>query len=205
MKQNTSIGLDRKLFRFGPSFRGGSTGLRLANREAVLPEGQKTLGPPWGEHGFPEFSERPVLRPEKKSYKRPPKDLEQFQGYWLVSERLKRVLEATDPGAVAFAPCDVYYISGKPIEENFYLADVIRELDALDEAASTVKIVRYGDDKVYDLSGTLDLKFDLTIVGDSHIFWQRHMPEVICDSTLREACVSAGIKDPEVFSGISSK
>lgn len=64
-----------KFFEFGPTYRGGRHGLELDNKEAVLLPGQLVLGPPLGQHGFPSFRETPRLRPNKKAYDRPPRDL----------------------------------------------------------------------------------------------------------------------------------
>jgi Immunity protein family (Imm11) len=77
--------------------------LELENADKVLLPGRVLLGPPLGRHGFPGFSETPRFRPNKQEYDRPPRDLEQFDHYWLVSQRLKDVLEAVDPEAVMFA------------------------------------------------------------------------------------------------------
>lgn len=103
-------------------------------------------------YGFPEFPEDPILRPEKQQYDRPPKDLEQFDLYWIISQRLRDVLEAIDPTGVTFADCEVFYISGKPVEPKYYLCDVIREINALDETASKVAVRYIDGEKFYSLA-----------------------------------------------------
>jgi hypothetical protein len=129
-----------KFFLFGPTFRGGDHGLELENEKDFLAPGRVTLGPPViGGFGFPPFPRVPQLKPDKQHYDRPPKDLEQFDHYWLVSQRLKDVMQATDAEGVEFADCDVYHISGKPIEPKHYLCDVVRALDAVDESASDIR------------------------------------------------------------------
>lgn len=176
--------------------------MELENADKVLLPGRVLLGPPLGRHGFPGFSETPRFRPNKQEYDRPPRDLEQFDHYWLVSQRLKDVLEAVDPEAVMFADCIVCHISGKPVEPRHYLCDIVREIDALDEEASTVRIEYEQGVKLYDLSRKSKLIFNESIVGEAHIFRQKHMGGVIGDASLRSACVAAGIKDQNLFSDV---
>jgi hypothetical protein len=195
-----------KHFEFGPTYRGGRHGLELENKEAVLLPGQIIIGPLPGHFGFPLYSETPRLRPNKKTYDRPPRDLEQFGDYWLVSQRLKDVLEAVDPEGVAFAECEVFYISGKPVEPKHYLCAVIRELDALDEAESDAKVmIEPSGWKYYSALGSRRLIFREDVVGSAHIFRQKHMAKVICDAELRNACLAAGIKDPHLFTDASAR
>ncbi|MBB3149878.1 hypothetical protein FHS21_006335 [Phyllobacterium trifolii] len=200
MQKHKKLG---KFFQFGPTFRGGNHGLELQNPEQILLPGRLLLGPPIGKRGFLPYPEVPQFRPAKKEYDRPPRDLEQYDHYWLVSQRLKDVLTTVDPDGVAFADCLVTYISGKPIEPRHYLCDVIRVIDALDEPASTVRFDYEQGIKLYDLSRTHSLIFDETVVGNAHIFRQAGMGGVIGDAFLRTACINAGIKDPHLFWDLS--
>jgi Immunity protein family (Imm11) len=201
LRKYTRLG---KHFEFGPTYRGGCHGLELENKEALLLPGQRLLGPPPGQYGFPLFPETPRLRPDKKEYDRPPRDLEQFDNYWLVSQRLKDVLEAVDPQGVAFAECEVFYISGKPMELKHNLCDVIREIDALDEEESDIRIrFEPSGRKVYDPRGSKRFIFKEDIIGSAHIFRQKGMFKIVCDALLRDACRAAGIKDPHLFEDAS--
>ncbi|QKC81762.1 DUF1629 domain-containing protein [Mesorhizobium sp. NZP2077] len=122
----------------------------------------------------------------------------------MVSERLKTALEETDKEAVVFAECEVYHISGKPIEPKHYLCDVTREIDAVDEASSTLKIEYHQGVKIYDLSGRSILNLKLESVGSAHIFRLKNTALVVCDASVRDTCIAAGIKDPELFTDISA-
>lgn len=69
-----------------------------------------------------------------------PEDLEGgFSGYWLVSERLRRVMEAVDSEAFAFANAD-YRLADGSKGPTVFLCDVVRVIDALDEQSSQLTI-----------------------------------------------------------------
>lgn len=66
----------------------------------------------------------------------PPQDLEGgLSGYWLVSERLRQVMDEIDPDAFVFADTDYRFEDGSK-GPTYFLCDVVRTLDALDEEAS---------------------------------------------------------------------
>ena len=90
--------------------------------------------------GFPPLRETPrlVYYPSEGW---PPEDLEAgMSGYWLVSGRLREVMAAVDPGAFAFRETD-YRLADGAMGGPYFLCDVIRTIDALDEAASQLKII----------------------------------------------------------------
>jgi hypothetical protein len=126
-------------FEIGPTFSGGPLGLELINKHKFIVPPRLILGPKPGEkYGLPDFPELPIFQPIKKNYGRPPKDLEIFGEYWIVSQRFRDVLIEIDPDGVEFADCAVFHPSGKPVEPNHYLCAVIREVDAFDESSSKV-------------------------------------------------------------------
>jgi Protein of unknown function (DUF1629) len=127
-----------------------------------------------------------------------PRDLNLYGAYWLVSERLKDVLEAVDPAAFEFVDCDFTLPDGSK-GPHYYLADVVRVLDALDEEASQFK-TRYDRDhrtnqtiKYYSFTGRTSLAFREQIVGDVHIFRTPYSSTEFCDGVLKAACKMAGI------------
>ena len=73
-----------------------------------------------------------------------PRELEQYSGFWLVSERMKDVLEDVDPGVCAFVRCELILAGGNK-GPAYRLCDVQRILDALDEVQSHVRVNRQGD------------------------------------------------------------
>jgi Protein of unknown function (DUF1629) len=114
---------------------------------------------------------------------------------WIVSEPLKQVFLAVDPTAFAFAACDVTLWDGSP-GPQYHLCNVVREPDALDEAASKVKI-RPGDyvtGRYHDRSGWASLMFRPEAVGSAHIFASPCSADVFCDRVMRDAVVRAGLK-----------
>src|SRR5262245_4039646 len=74
---------------------------------------------------------------------RPPSDCDWYRGYWIVSDKLKAVLNAVDPDACAFVKCDVRHAQGKATDGGYWLMDIVRNLDAVDESASRRLNIRY--------------------------------------------------------------
>ena len=186
----------RKFYLMGPDFGTGSrVGWEMENLQMLL-EGRRVLGPPRGSRGIAEFPEPPRLLIDR-SIGRAPRDVEQYHEYWLVSDRLKESLAEIDPEGVVFVRCDVFNRDGTkgPI---YWLTDVVRVLDAVDEDASRVRIKYYPEDnnrKVYSLLGGANLVFKERDVGTAHIFRMRYSePYVICRQELRDACKKAGLK-----------
>ena len=68
-----------------------------------------------------------------------PRDLEELAGIWVVSDPLKQLFEQMDAEAFAFVACDFSLADGSP-GPQYYLGNVLRGLDALDEASSRVRI-----------------------------------------------------------------
>ncbi|CAD0331326.1 hypothetical protein CFBP498_22010 [Xanthomonas hortorum pv. vitians] len=184
-----------EFFHLQPDVRRGGKGhgVVFENREALLTPPRLILRPKDG--GFPALREVPrlVYHPSEGV---PPEDLEGgFSGYWLVSERLRRVMEAVDPGAFAFVETD-YRLADGSKGPNVYLCEVIRTLDALDEDASMLKI-EVSDDfeegKYYDLTGEIRLAFKRDVLGDAHVFRLAFHGGVFCDRLFKDAVEAAGI------------
>jgi hypothetical protein len=184
--------------------RGGSGhGVIFENEDKLITPPRLILWPEGG--GFPPLRETPrlVLDPKRGP---PPEDLEGgLSGYWMVSERLKNVFEAVDPEGFAFVECD-YRLADGSKGPRYFLCDVVRTLDALDEENSKLNIKisdDYSEGKFYSFAGGISLAFRKDIIGDAHVF---HMPfsgnYVICDRTLREAVQAAGMSIGKKSNGL---
>jgi hypothetical protein len=184
----------RKFYVIGPSLRaGGASGYEIEN-EGKLLEGRLALGPPPGRRGFPDYPEPPRLRIDKKLGSRPPGDLQVYGEYWLISDAMKTMLETCDPDACAFVKCDVQPAEAAP-GSGFWLCDVVRVLDALEESASKVEIGHEADGKRYSFVGRTSLIFKEDVIARARIFRMAHMePTIICDQQLKDACKTAGLK-----------
>ncbi|WP_163264245.1 DUF1629 domain-containing protein [Chelativorans alearense] len=193
-----------KYFVFGPDIRGGGTGhgVIFENEQNLLTPPRLIVRPEEG--GFPVLREKPRLRYVPKEGKMP-RDLEGgLSGYWMVSERLKQIFERVDPKGFAFAACDFVLPDGSN-GPQYYLCDVTRTLDALDEEASTVRIqIEPSGSKIFRaLVGMTRLTFRQDIVGDAHVFVQPNLTtDPICDSALRDACKAAGLGKKDGLKGI---
>lgn len=175
-----------------PDMRGPEGhGMVFENEDALTGIGCGILRPEPG--GFPPLKETPRLRYHKS--KGPlPNDLDaDFSGYWLVSQPLKQVFESVDAEAFAFAPVDFILDDGSQGPPH-YLCDVIREIDALDEAASTVRVLTegYPNGKYYSLTGGANLAFIKEIIGPAHVFRNPYAADVFCDRLMRDALIENG-------------
>lgn len=175
--------------------KGGSPGLELVNQQVLLATtGRGVLGPPSGQRGFPDYPEPPHFRLNRK-LGRDLRDLEQYGEYWLVSAKLKDLLEAMAPQACAFCPCLTSLVDDSPGPE-YFLCDVLQVLDSVDETRSkvTVKYTKSGR-KTYQMSGLVSLVFNLEVTHDHHLFRPAYLTqEVICDDELKRACKAASLK-----------
>jgi hypothetical protein len=185
----------RKFYKMDLDLRvRGRAGYRLEN-ESVLLQGQRLLSPPAGRRGFPDYPEPPRFLFDKE-LGHFPRDLELCHSFWLISDRMKAVLETVDLEGLAFLRCEVRLANGEPGPVS-WLCDVLRILDAIDEAASRVQIkyLPQYDAKVYQLAGGANLVFREDVVGAAHIFRLAHLrPASFCDQQIKDACKAAGLK-----------
>jgi hypothetical protein len=180
--------------------RRGKPGFLLENRSSLVPDQKARLLPP-GRRGFRDYREVPRFLFDKK-IGRSPLDLEQFYAYWLVSGRTKSVFEAVDPAGFTFLACDVRMPSGDYDRSRYWLCDVVRVLDALDDARSSLTIgIRedkaYSDfgKKYYSMAGGCQLLFRDDAISDAHVFRMEYLHAVvISDQTMKDACKAARLK-----------
>ncbi|MFK3845877.1 imm11 family protein [Stenotrophomonas sp. NPDC078853] len=192
-------------FMFGPESESNRRfrGAHLENIQQPQVAQRLILRPDAG--GFPPLNGVPrvVFDPSEGPA---PRDLEGgFGGYWLVSERLQRAMSVVDPEAFAFVECEVRLADGSAGPRRF-LCDVVREVDALDEEASQLRI-KVDDDyvrgKFYSLGGGARLVFKRDILAGAHVFLTPFNPSAFCDRTFRSAVQAAGISLDAGVSGIS--
>ncbi|MBD8637667.1 DUF1629 domain-containing protein [Stenotrophomonas sp. CFBP 13725] len=193
-----------EFFKLRPdAARGGKGhGVVFTNEDALLTPPRIILQPEGG--GFPLLRETPLLiyRPQEGV---PPQDLEGgLSGYWLVSERLRRVIETVDSGAFAFAAVD-YRLEDGSKGPTYFLCDVARTLDALDEESSQLKIIisdDYEAGKYYRLTGDVRLAFKREVLGSAHVFKLPFHGGVFCDRFFKEAVEAAGIVTARASNGV---
>ena len=183
----------RKFYWCEPDSTRRPPGLIFENEEKLCLPGTRVFG--MGNiriRGFPPMSEPPLFR-YSKEFGRKPLDLELELGYWIVSRRTKEVFEATDPDAFIFVACKTIIEEVEAVGD-FWLCDVVRILDALDEP-KTNPIVYENGSRHYGFIGFENLYFQEDIVGQSHVFRMMYSwSNVICDERLRSACKNAGLK-----------
>jgi hypothetical protein len=167
-------------------------GLQMENFDA-LGVG-RVLVSPRAKRSFPPLAETPRLLIDK-SLGRPPVDWELFDDFHLVSDRMKRVLEAVDGEGVAFLRCETRSLNGGPAPV-YWLCDVIRMLDVVDEEKSDLRILEDGTDyRHYDPMAISSYVFREEAIGSAHIFRLRFLrSNIICDQAMKDACRAAGLR-----------
>ncbi len=170
------------------------SGWEVINETAVSPGGGGIYRRPEGRRGFRNYATTPILRFDTR-LGRAVRDMEPIGQFWLVSDRAKAVLEQVDSDAFAFLECRVELRDGSE-GPRYWLCDVVRVLDALNEAESEVRVsANDRGEKVYDMMGMEKWIFNEDIVGSHHIFRMNfHEFTIICDDALRDACKAAGLK-----------
>lgn len=182
--------------------RGKGHGGVFENEDALLATPRLILLPKAG--GFPPLRETPRLVYRERQGV-PPQDLEGgLSGYWLVSEHLRQVMEEIDPVAFVFADTD-YRLEDGSKGLTYFLWDVVRTLDALDEEASQLDIVisdEYKAGKYYRLTGDVRLAFKREVLGSAHVFRLPFHGGVFCDRTFKDAAEAAGIVTAKRSNGL---
>lgn len=87
---------------------------------------------------------------------------------WFVSDRLKQLLEQIDPQAFEFAATQVDYSTFEEPGPAYWLCNLVRRLDCIDDEKSKVTFQTQVDFKAYDLF--IDVKMRPEVVGDAHAF-----------------------------------
>ncbi|MGO1072126.1 DUF1629 domain-containing protein [Lysobacter sp. CA199] len=191
MQTNTQrVPKQGKFFIIDTDIRGEGPGhgVVIANEHKLLSPPRLIIRPESG--GFPAMPEKPhlVYDPDAGDM---PRDLEaSLSGYWLVSEPLKNVLETVDPQGFAFVACDFTLPDGTPGPQRF-LCDVVRELDAVDEERSRLRVVmsdEYDNGKYYRLGGNVNLVFKSDVLDAAHVFRTPYSGDfVFCDWVTRNS------------------
>jgi len=107
---------------------------------------------------------------------------------------MKSVLGAVDRDGVAFLRCETRSLSGDA--PAYWLCDIIRVLDAIDEEKSNVEILYDGTDfRQYDNMAISSVVFSEEAIGSAHIFRPRFLEtRIICDQAVKDACKAAGVR-----------
>ncbi len=175
-----------------PDMRGGGrgNGVEFENEKNVPFPAH--MSQPSERGGLAELKETPRLRYDSRIGDMPNDMHSGFKGYWLISEPLKQIFQSMDPAGFSFVKCSFLLEDGSEASPH-YLCEVVRMLDAIDEAASKVKVLTgYPNGKYYRLAGGANLAFRKNIVGSAHIFRTPYSSEAFCDRLLRDTLIEHG-------------
>lgn len=190
----------RKFYVMDFGYRGGPPAMVLENLDVLAPK--TGVLDPFPGRGFPNYPESPrfVFGGTRD---RAPRDLEMYHHYWLVSDRTKAVFESIDPVAFAFVACDIRLAKGQYDGPGYWLCDVVRVLDAVDETQSRLDVGIRDDPDYRDFGkkyywvvvpGGARLAFRDEVIGSAHAFRMAYMEAtVICDDILKNACKESGL------------
>lgn len=169
--------------------------LGLPSGEPGLPLGTpfSALGTSLRPHVFPSFSERPRFLIDLGKG-RAPRHLEMKGSLWLVSDRFKMVAETFDPGGLIFSEVELVFSDGTP-SPKYWLCDVIRVLEVVDEEKSDFKKIYYDEtDWTYSFAGG-HLVIDKKSAGSAKVFRVAHMDIIcVCTSEFKVALEQQGIR-----------
>ena len=160
---------ERKFFIVTQRAGTRGAGYRLLNENELFENKRRALTPPIGRRGFEEYLATPTFMYDRKLG--PIEwDFKILSGYWFISDRMKGVMEFVDQEAFAFLKCKVLMPDGSD-GPPYWLCDVVRVLEALDEEKSAIKIRTASDgSKVYGMMGNSRLIFKEELIGSCHVF-----------------------------------
>jgi hypothetical protein len=181
----------RKLYTIRGSTASRASGFEVLNGDKLVEGGAARFLPVVP---LQDYLERPVFLADAK-LGRIHRDFEVYSGYWLISEQMKSVLQVVDSRAFVFLECDIRSPEGTR-QPARWLCDVVRVLDAVDEAQSTVRVgISDNGGKYYRLDGSEKLVFKESVVAGAHVFRMKYFePRIICDEELKRACKLADLK-----------
>jgi hypothetical protein len=188
--------------------RGGAPGLKLLNYDTVQKDhkgicpvpswlNDVTASPSGGPWRFPVFVETPRFLFDRK-LGRPPRDVENIDGFWIVSSEMKAVLETVDPEACEFRPSETILNSGDAGPERWLCTITRAFLGAVDLEATEDLLVGRNPNGSISYTPTLrtKLRFNHDVVGSAHLFHVVGIPWrfIYCDKIVKDACKVAGLK-----------
>ncbi len=145
-------------YRISSDFtRGGPPGWKFLNYDTLQkdhsgitpsdgwPDGYLQL--PRGPWRFPDYVDTPRFLIDRK-LGRPPRDLEDIDGIWIISAAMKAVLETIDPTACEFRRCETFLVSNVPGPETWLCSVTRAFVGAVDPEASEYLDVTVGCDRL---------------------------------------------------------
>jgi Protein of unknown function (DUF1629) len=181
----------RKYFLFEPDLgRSGALRPRWINEKELKIGLRATVRKPFSNM---QFSQAPKLTFDRKTSRGVMLDAYRTIDFWIVSERLKAVLEQIDPEAFAFVRAEVEYKNFDSPGPDYWFADIVRILDCVDEENSDIKYQAGASPKNYLRLINAVMKAD--VVGSAHFFRLEYSPHMeITDDVAVKTLRKEGVK-----------
>lgn len=160
----------------------GYIGVEVIDRDEILNSGNRFISPiAYGKRGLSHIREDAEINfLYRKKLGRKPRDLDDFENCWLVSDSCARFLMEWTPDTFDFRAGTLSFEDGSA-PRKVWLCDVVRAFDAIDRQRSKVE---FADPmkRLYKVAGRYDLVFDRETVRGSRIFRDKHVPVIAyCD------------------------
>ncbi len=109
----------------------------------------------------------------------------------LVSGKVRGLIEEQEPGLHQFFPVEVTVTRKKVPVDPMYILNICTRLDAVNRTATTKPFVR---NRAWTLGDPGEIVFDLAKIGESKMWHDRHIYDVLFISDeLKEVFVAAGL------------
>jgi hypothetical protein len=146
------------------------------------------------------LSETPIFQFRNRSFAKSLQDFEISGGPWLVSQRMKDLLDAFDPESFDAVLCKTLLKKGDPGPDH-WLLNVTRVVDAIDTERSVFKTVDLGNGKIfYDFLGLATRRYREDIDPKLHIFRTFHCEfDILVDNEFRHMCKTEKITGVQFY------
>ncbi|WP_225881602.1 imm11 family protein [Rhizobium phaseoli] len=149
---------------------------------------------PRGPWTLPDYLEPPHFVFDRR-LGRPPHDSGMRDGLFLISAKMKSLLEELAPDAWDYRPCSTSYRNGQPAPE-LWIGSVVRAFkEAVDLENSNIKVSAYGLYLPPMYPQKMELALKSEVIGSANCFRLREYPiSAFCDDNFRERCKEAGLR-----------
>jgi hypothetical protein len=203
VKAGANSGSAPQYFRLQGDRRRQALGFEIVNLKALQANGKGLVAdPPWkagvspvdpngGPWRIPDFLERPGIVYDA-NFNYAPRDSEGGNNAWIVSERLKAIVECLAPDGSVFSECDTVWSNGEPGPKRWICSIVKIYSGAVDLSLSDNLFPwKLPDGQIgYSVTSLSTLVFRRNILGSAHLFrvFELNHRDTYCDNIFCRDC-----------------